>query len=362
MQQRSWMIALTLLTMGCHKDEVQVYQSAKEKSTPAEPAPPSRAESSPKAGHEPWTAPKEWAVKPTAGGMRLASYGVTGPDGRSVDISLVALGEQAGTELANVNRWRKELQLADIEEAQLASSSEPVRIGTAPGFLYDMTSTALMLEGKYKRRTLASILPAGGMTVFFKATGDAELVGQEKARFIAWLASVQNGPNDSSASAPSTASAPPPVSPAANPPPSVPDGPQSDLPKWKAPAHWKPAGPKPMRLASFDIPGKDGAGDVSVSTLSGSGGGPVANVNRWRGMVGLAPLDEAGLAKESTALTLAGGRKGILVNLGGSSPKRILAAIVPDGDHTWFFRLTAPDALASAELKNFTDWVQSVEF
>lgn len=355
-------MALALLSVGCRKDEVQVYEVAKEKSAPAESTPAPKPDSTPSAGQEPWTAPKEWSVKPTAGGMRLASYGVTGPDGRNVDISLVALGEQAGTELANVNRWRKELQLPDIDESQLAGSREPVRIGATQGFLYDMTSTALVLDGKFKRRTLASILPAGGMTVFFKASGDAELVGQEKARFIAWLASVKTGPDNSDAPSPSTASAPSPANPGVNPPPSVPEGPQSDLPKWKVPTHWKPAGPKPMRLASFDIPGKDGSGDVSVSTLSGAGGGPVANVNRWRGMVGLAPLDEAGLAKESTALNLAGGRKGILVNLGGSGPKRILAAIVPDGDHTWFFRLTAPDALASAELKNFTDWIQSVEF
>ena len=117
-----------------------------------------------------------------------------------------------------------------------------------------------------------------------------------------------------------------------------------------------------MRLASFEIPGDGEPGDVSVSNLSGTGGGLLSNVNRWRGQVGMAPLDDAGLAREAVSIELAGGRKATVVDLGGSGANRILGAIVPDGDKTWFFKLTASDALARKEKEAFMGWVKSMKW
>ena len=357
-----------LAVAGCERDEVKVYEVAKER--PVQVADAGRPSSAPaRAGQQedqapgdakvPWTVPKGWTEKPTSGGMRLASYGVSAADGRAVDISVVALGEQAGTELENVNRWRRELELPAIEEAQLPTVRTPVTIGRAKAFLYDQTSSAALIDGKQKKRTLAAILPAGGMTVFFKAMGEAALVEQEKARYIQWLASVKAGPEpDSSASAPAASPAAP-AAPTGN--VATTPGGGDGLPAWKVPAHWKPGGPRPMRLASFEIPGEGDPGDVSVSNLSGTGGGLLSNVNRWRGQVGMAPLDDAGLARESIAIDLDGGRKATVVDLGGG-PKRILGAIVPDGDKTWFFKLTAPDALARKEKEAFMAWVKSLKW
>ena len=359
LQQWGWASLATagLVAAGCGRDEVKVYEVAKERTVPA-------AEAAPEPSKVPWTVPKGWSEKPTAGGMRLASYAVTTSDGRSVDISVVALGEQAGTELDNVNRWRRELELPAIEEAQLASVRSAVTIGRSPAFLYDQTSATAVIDGKHKKRTLAAILPAGGMTVFFKAMGEAGLVEQEKGRYLEWLSTVKAGPEPSdpgvAASAPSST---PQASPSPGPASAASASSTSDaLPPWKAPSHWKPGGPRPMRLASFEIPGDGEPGDVSVSTLSGAGGGLLSNVNRWRGQVGLGPLDEAGLAKESTSLDLAGGRKATLVDLGGSGPRRIVGAIVPDGDKTWFLKLTAPDALARKEKEAFVAWAKSIQW
>ncbi len=197
-------LSLAVLAAGCGKDEVRVYEVAKETNSPAataateaQPAAAPRATAadgqssgSPKV---PWTIPPEWKERPNASGMRLASYGVTAADGRSVDISVTALGEQAGTELDNVNRWRGQLKLNPLTEDQLAMARDPVKIGGEPSHLYDIVSEELMLDGKYKSRILASILPTGQMTVFFKAIGEADLVAAEKVRFIGWLASVKTG-------------------------------------------------------------------------------------------------------------------------------------------------------------------------
>lgn len=374
-------LSVVLLALGCGKEEVRVYSAPKTADTrpavaaaPVESIPvesPTAGAGAGEAGERqgspkvPWTVPSGWQSRPNASGMRLASYGVTTADGRSVDISVVALGENAGSELENVNRWRAQLKLEPLTEEQLDGARDPVRVGGEPGFLYDSVSTTPILDGKYRSRTLATLLPAGQMTVFFKATGEADLVAAEKLNFIAWLASVKTGPEGGEAERP--ASRPPatasdsgaPGAPAAA--PLVPPGPAADLPGWKAPAHWKVGGPRTMRLASFEIPGEGGAvGDVSISALSSAGGGLLANVNRWRGQVGMAPTDDETLVKEAKTLTLSKGQKATVVDLGGRGPNRILGAIVPHGDKSWFFKLTGPDALVVKERENFLGWIQSI--
>jgi len=370
-------VTMAVLAVGCGKEEVRVYEVAKETnaapvvasapSTPAVDTGNNRAPAgrSPKA---PWTIPTEWQERPNASGMRLASYGVTAPDGRSVIISVTALGEQAGTELENVNRWRGQVKLAPLTEDQLATARDAVKVGTANAYLYDMVSQEAMLDGKYKTRVLATILPAGGMTVFFKATGEADLVAGEKQRFIAWLASVRTGPEGEESEAPNApAAAAAPAAPARPTPPvasapDLPPGPAAGLPQWEVPTHWRRGGARAMRLASFEIPGTGAeVGDVSISTLSSGGGGLLPNVNRWRGQVGLAPTDEETLGKEAMTVALKGGQKATVVDLGGKGPTRILGAIVPDGDKSWFFKLTGPDALVAKERENFVGWLKSMQ-
>ena len=370
-------VTVAVLAAGCGKEDVRVYEVAKETnaapvvaSAPATPAmdPGSAKAPAARTPKAPWTIPPEWQERPNASGMRLASYGVTAPDGRSVDISVTALGEQAGTELDNVNRWRGQVKLAPLTEEQLATARDPVKVGTESAYLYDMVSQEAMLDGKYKTRVLATILPAGGMTVFFKATGEADLVAGEKQRFIGWLASVRTGPEGEEpepAKAPAVAAAPePPPRPAVSAPstPDLPPGPAAGLPKWEVPSHWRRGGARAMRLASFEIPGAGAeVGDVSISTLSSGGGGLLPNVNRWRGQVGLGSTDDDTLAKEAIKVTLKGGQEATVVDLGGKGPTRILGAIVPDGDKSWFFKLTGPDALVAKERENFVGWIKSMQ-
>jgi hypothetical protein len=363
-RQALW-IGLALLTASCSKEEVRVYEVAKENQNPTPASAPTPTQTSegptttpasaerPPTPKVPWTVPPEWQERPNSGGMRLASYGVTAPDGRSVDISVVALGDQAGTELENVNRWRGQLKLSDITADQLDSARDPVLIGRERSHLYDIVSSDPVVDGKYKARILAAILPAGGMTVFFKATGEAELVAAEKLRFIGWLRSVKTGPDDSepASTAPSTTAT-------ATPPPAATTA-ANGLPSWTAPAHWKVGGPRPMRLASFEVPGDGATADISISALGAAGGGLLANVNRWRGQIGLGPVDEATLSPTLKPLQLAGGSKATLIEIAGPQTN-ILGAIIPTGERTWFLKMTGPGALVTRERENFTRWVQSV--
>ena len=375
---------LVWMAAGCGKDEVRVYQAPQEApavaaadarggtSQDASPSPASGSATSrsPAVGAGaserpavPWTVPAGWEEKP-ASGMRVASYGVKRPDGRSADISVVAMGGGAGGELENVNRWRDQIGLEPATEADLAGLRSIIPVGNRQVVVYELDGKKAVLDGKYAARTLAAILPAGEMTVFFKITGENALVAEQKPQFLAWLKSVDTGggsaepaPEAPSAAPAASASGTAPVTPAG----SAAGGGTDGLPDWQVPSGWKAAGPKPMRLASFDIPDAAGNGDVSISKLNGDGGGLLANVNRWRGQVGLAPLEASALAANSTALTTAGGDRGTWVELKGTD-KTILGAIVARDGVSWFFKMTAPSSVAVQNREAFGKFVRSVRF
>ncbi|MBS0663811.1 MAG: hypothetical protein JSR48_11150 [Verrucomicrobia bacterium] len=133
--------------------------------------------------------------------------------------------------------------------------------------------------------------------------------------------------------------------------------------KWTAPAHWraKPAGA--MRKASFAVPGEGGEGDLSVTAFPGDVGGELANLNRWRNQLRLPPLAPADAAGAVTRFESHGLRFAVaeFVNTGGSAPVRMLGAIVPVGDNTWFFKLSGPDALVAREKAAFLAFLHTVE-
>jgi hypothetical protein len=386
--------ALAWMAVGCGKDEIRVYQAPQDAPPVAAANPqgkttqtplasempgsaasgsssPARSESSASERPAvPWTVPAGWEEKP-ASGMRVASYGVTRPDGRSVDISVVAMGGGAGGELENVNRWRDQIGLEPATEADLAGLRSIIPAGNRQVVMYELDGKKAVLDGKYPARTLAAIMPAGEMTVFFKITGESALVAEQKPQFLAWLKSVDTGGGGGESAPEASSSAPAPAS-----APAVSGGSErasggggggadgggaDGLPNWQVPSGWKAAGPKPMRLASFDIPDAAGNGDVSISKLSGNGGGLLANVNRWRGQVGLAPLEAGALAANSKAVATAGGDSGTWVELVGTE-KTILGAIVARGEVSWFFKLTAPSAVAAQNREAFEQFVRSIRF
>lgn len=347
---------LAAATSGCKKDEVQVYQAPKDgPTTPAAAQPPSEASPA----RPPWTVPEGWVERPSTNGMRMISYTVNSSDGRSLDISVVPLGPEAGNVLANVNRWRNELRLAPITEADLPNLVKATPIGSTEGHWVDLVSDTPTLDGRYKARLMAGMLSLPNATVFFRMLGEDALAADNRGKFLAWLKSVDIGPE------PSTAAPAPPTSPAMTGPVAPP--PATSTPQWSPPANWRPAPGSAMRVATFEVAGEGGAtGDLSVVALSGGGGGALANVNRWRGQMGQGPVDEAGLAASAKPLTVEGSpepaRLVEIEGTGGHAGSAILAAIVSRAEITWFYKLTGPSALVAREKANFTKFVASVKY
>src|SRR5581483_710828 len=68
-----------------------------------------------------WTAPANWQAKP-AGGMRKATFTIPGEGGASAELAVTSFGGDVGGEVANVNRWRGQLQLPPLSDADASAA------------------------------------------------------------------------------------------------------------------------------------------------------------------------------------------------------------------------------------------------
>ena len=138
---------------------------------------------------------------------------------------------------------------------------------------------------------------------------------------------------------------------------------QSSEFSWEKPDSWIPSQGSSMRIASFDVPFSTGMGDLSVMELGGDGGGPVANVNRWRGQIGLEPLEENEIMAQAQRGESELGPYQIfqLVN-DSSSDRAILAAILSMNNSTLYIKLTASnDGIKELEL-DFRNFCSSIKY
>jgi hypothetical protein len=142
----------------------------------------------------------------------------------------------------------------------------------------------------------------------------------------------------------------------------VPTASGADL-TWEAPAQWREKPAAAMRKASYAVPGDGGESELSVTAFPGDVGGELANVNRWRGQVGLSLLrpDEIGPAVSRVD---SNGLKIAIVELfppGDPNAKSILGAIVPFGGSTWFFKLTGPASSVKASRPAFIEFLHTLK-
>ena len=131
-----------------------------------------------------YTLPTGWQEKPLSP-MRVASFKATTPNGKEMDVSVVSLPGMAGGDLANVNRWRGQVQLGPIDEDTLAKSAEHVTANGHDYLVVDLVSDA-PIDGE-KQRILAAILDENDRAWFIKMTGEDAAVASQKDAFIDFL-------------------------------------------------------------------------------------------------------------------------------------------------------------------------------
>lgn len=132
---------------------------------------------------------------------------------------------------------------------------------------------------------------------------------------------------------------------------------------WTLPHGWTDSkAASGMRYATLKPP--TGQPEVTIVVLPGSAGGELPNVNRWRGQIGLSPLDDAGLAQARKELKTAAGAINLYDLAGeGAEAGRMLAAILTTADgNTWFIKLQGTTTTVAPLVTDFQAILQSLRF
>jgi hypothetical protein len=259
-----------------------------------------------------WTLPSGWKETPGRE-MRFATIQIASESGPPLELSVIPLPNSSKDTqkyvLDNVNRWRQQLRLPPIGAGDLASSIKTLKVD-------GHEATLVSLVGK----------------------GSGQMGGAPFAPFAGGSGSL----------------------PADHPPvPAGKSGGSGDL-RYTMPAGWSPGKPNAISLAAFKVTDGDKQAEITVST---AGGQWLANVNRWRGQLGLSPVDGEQLAKDTKKIETLG-TAGDYVEIVGpeNSAKRetILGVQAEAGGRTWFVKLRGDSQLAEREKPRFEAFVKSM--
>jgi hypothetical protein len=250
--------------------------------------------------------------------LRFATLEVPA-QGKPLELTVIPLeksGDDAAYLLSNVNRWRTQLNLPEINTEELAKTTETIQLG-------DYQATLVSLIG----------------------TGSGTMSGAPLAPFAG------GGTN------------PPPILPPAG------SGSDSSAPggnprvTFTTPPGWQEGKQSSMRVAAFNVTDGQKQVEITVIPLSGQAGSLLDNVNRWRGQIQLPPVAEAELAKSLRPISV-GSLPGQFVELLGpesATPRQaILGAIAVSGGQTWFVKLSGNAELAQREKEHFEAFVKSL--
>ncbi len=344
--QRRLNRTLALLSMaaflaGCGQDQIQVYQVPKEKSR--------------------WLVPAGWEEQP-AEKMRVASFHIHGENNREAEVAVIPFPGMGGTDLQFVNLWRQQLKLSPLTQSELAGQTETVAVGDVTGKLFDLTAAEASGAAGQPERIVVAVVPHEGTTWFFKMAGSSPLVAREKPAFTQFLKSFSL-PEAAKLAQAMAASQRSQMS-GAEPAPEPVERPK--LPEWEVPPSWKSQPPpNEMVLASFALADAEGGkADLTVTVLGGASGGLLANVNRWRGQIGLAPVAEAELTSLARPLDEKAG-SATLVDMTGErngQKARIIGAVVPKGNRTWYYKILGSERVAEQEKAAFLKFIQTVRY
>lgn len=254
-----------------------------------------------------WTLPESW--KDVAQGESQFRYATIriGTEEPPLDLTVTHLGREFGSLLANVNRWRGQIGLKSISEAELGSLTKEMKINDVAATLVDMTGTGAPA--------------ASAMTMKRPAL-----------------------------------------------PPGHPSGRPNQAPiEYTKPDGWTEIPSSAFgSVLTFRVSADSKEAQVTVTPLAGPAGGLEANVNRWREQVGLALLPEDQVAKETQTLVISGANAQYADVAGpesaGARRERILGAVVPQEGQTWFFKMRGPADLIEQQKSAFEAFLRSVHF
>ena len=170
---------------SCNDDKIEVYRIPKEnrivamEEGPLAPQPPEHPAK--------WAKPDGWSEQPVSE-MRLASFRVSGPDATSADVSVTAFPGDAGGLVSNLNRWRGQLELPQLEENQLRQTIQQREIQGTPAYFVDLQTAE---NSSKPSRILGAVMERPDRTWFVKMTGPPALLESQRQKFFDFVTSFQ---------------------------------------------------------------------------------------------------------------------------------------------------------------------------
>jgi hypothetical protein len=134
-----------------------------------------------------------------------------------------------------------------------------------------------------------------------------------------------------------------------------------DAPKWaKLPAGWSVGPENSMRKATWIVSGPNGStAEIAVTVFPGSVGGLAANVNRWRGQVGLPPSSPDEIAASAKSGKVGGIESQRFVMTSTDGKTSLDAFMTPKDGATWFFKMKGDAAAVAANAAAFAAFLSA---
>jgi len=209
---------VALALFGCERDEVTerdvpkgVERIADINEDRASEAAESERQQPPPHAKTSWDTPEGWRLVPTDQAMRLATFEVRGPgdnDELIAEVSLTRFPGDVGGELANINRWRRQVGLESIGEAEAESAIDRFGGADRPGY-------AVRLEGESSVLLAAALYETGlDRTWFVKSVvGSPAVANMLQPQIVAFAESLASDHNATADGAESGKDPTPPRSP-----------------------------------------------------------------------------------------------------------------------------------------------------
>ena len=121
-----------------------------------------------------WKVPEGWQTL-APGQMQVAKFAVPVRGDAKAEVFVSIFPSDTGGLLANVNRWRRQVGLGEIDDAGLKSCTSPLE-GAPDAVLVNLTNENRSLQG--------AIVPRDGQWWFYKLLGDTPAVTPEHDNFV----------------------------------------------------------------------------------------------------------------------------------------------------------------------------------
>jgi len=254
-----------------------------------------------------WTLPNNWKEEP-ASGLREATLTFRNHGYKfEVTVSHLPMRDDDWNKylLENINRWRKQVLLEEWTQADLKKQSKSFDSGKDKIFLFDFVGYE-----RTKRRVITQ--------------EDADRLKEQARPPITRMATV---------------------------------------PTWETPAGWEKIPTSGIRIAAFRV--RKGENKAEVTLISLPPSSILANVNRWRGQINLAPWTQAELDENRQEIAVEN-LKADYVELfeaeGKKKPRCILGGILVSGGKAWFFKLAGDRETGLEQRDNFKKFIGSIRF